>query len=542
MVVFSLAAAIGLSLAGQLWMSREDADRRRFARITNDAVGRVSSRLELHLSLLYAARSFVAVAGPEVPVEAFRRYVGGLDLAERFDGIQGIGLALTIRPTEAAALGEDLTARYGRPVKVWPPATDEAVRTPIVLLEPQDERNRVALGFDMYSDATRRQAIDAAAESGGAVASAPVRLVQEIDENRQFGFLIYLPLAPAGAAGAGPVGETPGFVYAPFRIGDMLSAALFDQPLLPIHVEVFDGTAAPDNLIFASADTPPPGGPDLSVERRIDVAGRSWLLKITPSERFERLGSNYPAALLAAFVLFLASTLALLTLVQARRLEAVAALNRESERSLAQKDMHLREMNHRIKNSIARMLSIARQTARRATSLDDFVESYSARLQAMAAAQEMLARSQWSEAELRDLLATELAQVFGDDHGDYRLDGPAIKVDETVAQALGLTFHEIATNAMKYGALSDPAGSLTVAWRQDGSDLLIDWLETGGDKPDLPAAKSGFGTRLIDMTIRGELRGSIERTVEGDLFSIRIRFPFAPSKTSQQRAVPGSRL
>ncbi len=536
-VVFSLATAIGLLLAGQLWVSREDADRRRFAQITNDAVGRVESRLELHLSLLYAARSFLVVAGAEVPVETFRRYVGGLDLADRFDGIQGIGLARTIRPGEATRLGEELTRRHGRPVAVWPATTSEAVRTPIVLLEPQDERNQVALGYDMYSDAVRRQAIDAAAGSGRAVASAPVRLVQEIDENRQFGFLIYLPLP--GVAGTAPTEATPGFVYAPFRIGDMLTAALFAEPLLPIHVEVFDGAAQPDNWIFASADAPPPGGSDLTVERRIDVAGRSWIMRISPTERFERFGSNYPAALLAAFVLILASTLALLTLVQARRVEAVAALNRESERSLAQKDMHLREMNHRIKNSIARMLSIARQTARRASGLDDFMEGYSARLQAMAAAQEMLARSQWSQAELRDLLATELAQVFGEDHGDYRLDGPAIEVDETVAQALGLTFHEIATNAMKYGALSDPDGSVTVSWRQDGGDLAIDWLENGGIKPDLSSTKAGFGTKLIDMTIRGELQGSIERTVEGDLFTIRIRFPFAPA---QQRSAAGARL
>lgn len=541
MVVFSLAAAIGLSLAGQLQVSREEADRRRFAQIADDAVGRVESRLDLHLSLLYAARSFLAVAGTDVPLEEFHRYVRGLDIANRYDGIQGIGFARTIAPADAAAVGEELSARYGRSVAVWPEVTGQAARTPIALLEPQDQRNRVAIGYDMFADAVRREAIEGAARTGRPVASGPVRLVQEIDENRQFGFLVYLPLGPAGETGPMPVAATRGFVYAPFRIGDMLSAALFEAPLLPIRVEVFDGAPMPENRIFASADPAPADGSDLTVERPIDVAGRTWLLRIAPTDGFERFGSNYPAALLAALVLILALTLALLTLVQARRLEAVAALNREGERNLAQKDMHLREMNHRIKNSIARMLSIARQTARRADSLEDFLERYSGRLQAMAAAQEMLTRSTWSPAELRELLTTELAQVFGEDCGGYRLEGPAIVVDEAVAQALGLTFHEIATNAMKYGALSDPAGSLVVEWWQEAGDLVIDWRETGGTTPDLAATKPGFGTRLIDMTIRGELRGSIERAVEGDRFSIRIRFPFAQA-VQQPRVVPGSRL
>ncbi|MBO0903297.1 CHASE domain-containing protein [Jiella sonneratiae] len=560
MVVFSLAAAIGLSLAGQLRISREDADHRRFEQFSDDALSRVESRLELHLSLLYATRAFLAVEGTDLPVGDFRRYVAGIDIAERYAGIQGIGYAPIAAAGNDAATSDALAARYGRTVKVWPETTDQAQRTPITLLEPQDERNKAALGYDMFSDPVRRAAMEAAAKSGKPVASGPVRLVQEIDENRQFGFLVYLPVAPAGAdasadpgadAGAGPgadaatgtaPGRPQGFVYAAFRIGDMLTAALFERPLLPIHVEVFDGAARPENMIFDSDESVSTNGPDYVAERRIDVAGRSWLLRISPTARFERWSSGHQSALLSALVLVLALALALLTLVQARRLEAVAALNREGERSLAQKDLLLREMNHRIKNSIARVLSIARQTARRSTDLDDFVERYSARLQAMSAAQEMLTRSKWSRAELRELLAAELDQVFGEDRHDYTLDGPALEVDETAAQALGLTFHEIATNAMKYGALSDPDGSLSVKWRKEADDVVIDWRETGGTKPDLAAARPGFGTRLIDMTIRGELRGSIERMVEGDLFAILIRFPFVDRPQQRPQPVPGARL
>ncbi|ORE90860.1 CHASE domain-containing protein [Aurantimonas sp. 22II-16-19i] len=541
-IVFSLAAAIGLSLAGQLWVSSETADRRRFSQLADDAVDRVDAKLASYLSLLYATRAFLAADGPGISAETFERFISGLDLAERHDGIQGIGFAATIPAAAAPSVADELSARYGRTVEIWPPTTDQPVRTPIILLEPQDQRNQVALGYDMYSDPVRRQAMDAAATTGRPAASGPVRLVQEIDENRQFGFLIYLPVAAGDASAASVVSPPaePGFVYAPLRIGDFLEAALFQKPQPAIHVEVFDGEAKPENLILASREPLLPEIAHFAVERELDVAGRQLLFRLSPTENFERLGSNYPAALLAIFVLVLAIVLALLSLVQSRRLEAVAALNEASERNLAQKDMLLREMNHRIKNSIARMLSIARQTARRAESLEDFTARYSARLQAMAAAQEMLTRSRWGSAQIGALLSAELTQVFGEDEESCRLQGPEVEVDETVSQALGLTFHELATNAMKYGALSSPEGMLVVEWRLDGKDLVIDWQEQGGQAPDLSVERAGFGTRLIDMTIRGELGGSIERRAGEGRLAILIRFPFA--ERGKPQPVPGSRL
>ena len=541
-IVFSLATAIGLSLAGQLWVSSENADRRRFSQLADDAVGRVDARLASYVSLLYATRAFLAVDGPGISAEKFEHFISGLDLAERHDGIQGIGFAATIPAAAATSVADELSARYSRPVEIWPTTTDQPLRTPIVLLEPQDPRNRVAIGYDMYSDPMRREAMDAAARSGRPTASGAVRLVQEIDENRQFGFLIYLPVAAGEASRVSAISpsEGPGFVYAPLRTGDFLEAALFQMPQPALHVEAFDGEAKPERRIFSSREPLLPEIAHFAVERRLDVAGRTWLFRLSPTANFERLGSNYPAALLATFVLGLAIVLALLSLVQSRRLEAVAAPNEASQRNLAQKDMLLREMNHRIKNSIARMLSIARQTARRAESLEDFTTRYSARLQAMAAAQEMLTRSRWGRAEIGALLSAELAQVFGEDEESCRLEGPEVEVDETVSQALGLTFHELATNAMKYGALSSPEGTLVVEWRLDGQDLVIDWHEQGGQAPDLSAARAGFGTKLIDMTIRGELGGSSERRAGEGLFAILIRFPFAGRGTSQP--VPGARL
>lgn len=525
-VAFAIVTTLGLALAGHVWIASDDADRLRFASVADDAMARITARLQMHLSLLHATNAFLVVEGPQVGQEKFSRFLDKVDLTERFDGIQGVGFALTVPAQDDAAARASLRTNYGAAVDIWP-ATEQTLRTPIVLLEPQDERNRAALGYDMFSDAVRREAMQRAARTGEASASAPVSLVQEIDENPQVGFLIYLPFFSDPSQVAGAVSETEGFVYAPFRLGDLFSAALMQSPRLPVLVEAFDGEIAPASRIFTSSGDAAAGRNDeFVVVRTLEVAGRNWIFRMTPTAEFRKVGSILPAIVLALAGLLLAVLLALLTSVQARRSEAVAALNVESQRNLAQKDLMLSEMNHRIKNSIARVLAIARQTARGAEGMDDFLESYSARLGAMAAAQEMLTRSQWKRARIGDLLAAELRQVFGDRLEACDIAGPDIEVSETKAQALGLTFHELATNALKHGGLATMNGSLSVRWALVGGEVTIDWCEFGLAEPPSLAPRSGFGTRLIDINVTGELGGTITRRPDANRLSIRIAFPW----------------
>src|SRR5690606_17815517 len=132
--------------------------------------------------------------------------------------------------------------------------------------------------------------------------------------------------------------------------------------------------------------------------------------------------------------------------------------------SLKDKDLMLQEMKHRIKNSIARILAIARQTSNSAESVGEFLSSFTARLQAMAAAQDMLTRSQWGRADLEQLLTTELCQVFGELQPAHTVGGPTVDLDEKAVQALGLTFHELATSALKYGDMAHEDAELLVTW------------------------------------------------------------------------------
>ncbi|TIT74055.1 MAG: sensor histidine kinase, partial [Mesorhizobium sp.] len=204
------------------------------------------------------------------------------------------------------------------------------------------------------------------------------------------------------------------------------------------------------------------------------------------------------------------------------------------EKSLLEKELILQEMKHRIKNSITRVLAIARQTASQATDVKEFSASFSARLQAMAASQDMLTRSRWQKADLGDLLRIELGQVFGKELPEGILSGPEVLLDETTTQALGLTFHELATNALKYGEAGSTANVLKGDWalkvdwmverRGRERTLVLNWRETGQEKLEAPA-KTGFGTKLIDLNVTRELHGTIKRDFQADGLKVEIRLP-----------------
>ncbi|TIP07920.1 MAG: histidine kinase, partial [Mesorhizobium sp.] len=309
--------------------------------------------------------------------------------------------------------------------------------------------------------------------------------------------------------------STAGFLYASFRARDLFQVALSKAPLLPVNVEIFDGQPGADNLLFRSEAPPAESlGGKLLARRDIVVAGRPWTVLFRPTSAFALPSSRAIPVMLGLFGLLLAGAIALVARYQERAYEAKSLLHEATEKSLLEKELILQEMKHRIKNSITRVLAIARQTASQATDVKEFSASFSARLQAMAASQDMLTRSRWQKADLGDLLRTELGQVFGKELSEGILSGPEVLLDETTTQALGLTFHELATNALKYGEAGNSVGALKVEWRVEGRGrertLVLDWREAGQKKLE-PPAKTGFGTKLIDLNVTRELRGTIKR-------------------------------
>jgi len=531
---FAAVALASLAMAAFAYIASEEAARIKFEATADDALNRIESRVNLHLSLLRATDAFFTTRAGDVAADEFRTYFEALDIGNNFEGLQGIGMLGVGTPAQTAILEQEILRRQGISRSLFP-ATDADQRMPIILYEPLRRPGMVGIGYDMFSDPSRRKAIVAAIETGEPRATGKVLLGQMTSGEVWPGFLIFSPIEGQ----AGDVAPA-GMLYAAFRAANLFKATLEKFPALPVHAEVFDGQVAEDALLFKSEVA---ASPDmtLSATRQLLVAGMPWTIEFRPTAEFSRPSSRAIPIVLAIVGLALAFAIALVQRYQGKAYDAVALLQQTAEQSLLDKDMMLQEMKHRIKNSITRVLAIARQTASGAKDIGEFSESFSARLQAMAASQDMLTRSSWQKADLGELLRTELSQAFGKDLPDGMLSGPPVVLSETETQALGLTFHELATNALKYGEVGTSAEALKVRWSVNGRRLSMAWQEASSG-PVVKPEKLGFGTRLIEMNITRELKGTIRRDYLPDGLHIHIEIPLEmKARSGQQKATPAGR-
>jgi two-component sensor histidine kinase len=200
----------------------------------------------------------------------------------------------------------------------------------------------------------------------------------------------------------------------------------------------------------------------------------------------------------------------------------------------ARQDILVREVDHRAKNILAVVQSVLRLTPR------DQPEAFAAaetRVAGLARVHSLLAEGGWSGADLRAVAERELAAygtVFSGAEGGptVSLDGPPVALAPSAVQPLAMVLHELATNAAKHGALSIPGGQVKVRWtvgRRKGEDglLRLRWAEAGGPPVAGPPARRGFGTRVVEATVRGQLGGSVERHWESAGLAVEIAVPVA---------------
>jgi PAS domain S-box-containing protein len=175
------------------------------------------------------------------------------------------------------------------------------------------------------------------------------------------------------------------------------------------------------------------------------------------------------------------------------------------------------ELNHRVKNMLATVQSLAAQTIRGGGAQKKVKEDFERRLFALGSAHDQLSRGGWEAAELGAMLNDLLAPFRSEADDRIRISGEPIQLSPKTALALAMVFHELATNAVKYGALSKPAGVLDVRWKADGGDrgrrLVVNWEESGGPRVRQPK-RWGFGTRFLARAIEKELRGSAQISFE----------------------------
>jgi two-component sensor histidine kinase len=172
-----------------------------------------------------------------------------------------------------------------------------------------------------------------------------------------------------------------------------------------------------------------------------------------------------------------------------------------------------RELHHRVRNTLATVQAILGSTARTSLNITDFHEAFAGRLVALGNSHSILTDSERQEANVSELLRLEL-EPYDDATGQrMRLEGPKVPLPARLAVVVALAFHELVTNAAKYGALSDLAGVLTVTWRvvEDGNErmLHIEWMENDGP-PVVAPTREGFGSHLLNKVLPVQVDGTIK--------------------------------
>jgi PAS domain S-box-containing protein len=198
---------------------------------------------------------------------------------------------------------------------------------------------------------------------------------------------------------------------------------------------------------------------------------------------------------------------------------------RERKRAEAQRDLLIAELSHRVKNTLATVISIARQSFANPNT-DEARSRFDARIRGLARTHSRLAETSWSGVSLAAIVADECAPYRRDDGRNLRIVGPEIVLNPSSALTLGMAIHELATNAAKYGALSSKEGVVTVQWQEDPTDraLIIDWTERGGPTVIEPT-RSGFGRLLLERALASDLRGDVKTTFAPEGLQCRISIP-----------------
>lgn len=462
----------------------------------------------------------------------FRHFVAEMRLDANTHGSDGIGWAPAISPTQVGAINATLGRLNGKPVTLHPDlAPGQKRATPVTFLEPQSVRNARAIGFDMYSERTRRTAMDIAEAEGKPIASGKVVLEQE-GGAQESGFLIYMPVY----AGDADKQVLKGFIYSPFNAQTFLQSALALENLRDVGITVYDGSARSENALAKIALAGEE--PGSATRAQIEVAGRPWVVSVTAPAQ----SSLSPLSLLSLlFGLFVASLLLVVVrLLTQQALEDQALIDLFEEQH-AIRDSLTRELNHRVKNTLANVLSLVALTHRRARDVDTFADDLSGRIRALSATHDLLTQSDWGRTPLQSVVEAELLPYASDKEHRLEISGPYVELAPTEALSVGLALHELATNAAKYGSLSSAEGKVTIDWHLLGDDRVeLLWVESDG--PPVAAERCrGFGTELLERIVSHELGNKAELAFARSGVTCRLIIPVREkSAFSMRQTEPAS--
>ncbi len=294
-VILAVLLMLTFGITYNFYQSARNNDLIRF----NNEVIRVQAAFEnelnLYISLLKGGRGFVQSIG-EIDRKSFANYVKNLEIEKNYTGILGIGYTKVILPKDRKALINQVKLEGYKDFSIFPEGEREVYQA-IIYLEPLDSKNSQVIGYDMSTEIKRREALDRARDTGNPAATAKVTLLQEIDQDKQAGFLIYLPVYKNGLMPSSiqeRKENLDGFIYSPFRAGNFLEEIQQIASVSNIGIAIYDGEINPENLL---AQTSTIESPQLTgrigenqfyasgyyenylTESDLQVAGRNWKIR-----------------------------------------------------------------------------------------------------------------------------------------------------------------------------------------------------------------------------------------------------------------------
>jgi PAS domain S-box-containing protein len=337
--ILTLLACMALTVGAWGWITfdTESRTRERFQRAADSVRETINLRLEGYEALLRAGTALFD-ASESVERDEWQHFVAGLELPTQYPGVLGLGYARFAPAGGLPALSKE--------VRVWPDG-DRDLHAAILYLEPRSPRNVVAVGFDMMSEPTRRDALVAAMQSGKMTASGPITLVQEIEGPRQVGFLMFNPVY---ARKPGGQHELQGFVYSPFRMGDLMQG-MFGQGLGEVRLDIYFQDAKGQLMYTSARSGMGQSYTRLSSTQFVEVGnnGQAWALVVRPTALFDASVDQGKSFM----VLVMGTLISLLFFGASRNLvhERIAALRAkdQSAKQLEQQTASLEESEARFK-------------------------------------------------------------------------------------------------------------------------------------------------------------------------------------------------
>ena len=339
--VFFVTLGLTVTAAYNADLASRTRERVRFDHAVSQAEASIEAVLRRYVALIHAVRG-IGAAHLNMSLDQFRAYVKALDLRKNYPGIEGLGVAVRLRPDQKDEAIRKAQAKVLASFHIWPDSNQSNL-CPVVILEPADDHNLATLGYDLFAEPERRAAAQRAVETGEPAATGKLTLAAEAEQPRDAGFLILAPLYKVGNVPdpAERSRDWSGFVYCSFSTDDFFKALLNSHANSLLNFKIYDGSQlTPANLMHDSGADARPGSTRnaLAGTNTLVVAGRTWTLIASPQPAFVAgAGVNFSPLILMAGAL-LSSLLAWFTAIQAKArvaAEESAALLRESEKERA---------------------------------------------------------------------------------------------------------------------------------------------------------------------------------------------------------------